>query len=124
MSRLNVLFIPLLIFLFGCGTSSDVLDVDYGADYILIVTEDRPSIVGNTLRVVVQYNGCSPNHEFEINALENDNREYQVWLRKITPNEDCQESFEESREYELPAETAQSRIRFTAPNFEGVLREI
>ncbi|MCC5942228.1 MAG: hypothetical protein JJU37_11865 [Balneolaceae bacterium] len=124
MKKINILLLSLLFLLLGCGTSSDPIDVDYGSDYLIIVTQDRPSVVGNTLRVVVFYNGCEPNHEFEVNTLEGDNNEYEVWLRKITPNQDCELSFEESREFELPAETNQSRIRFSAPNFEGILREI
>ncbi len=124
MFKTKLLLLPFLLIIFGCGTSSDPLDVDYGADYLIVVTEDRPSVVGNTLRVVLRYNGCEPNHQFELNSLENDNNEFEVWLRKITPNQDCDQSFEESREFELPAETNQSRIRFSAPNFEGILREI
>lgn len=113
-----------LAILTGCSSDSDPLSADFGADYSIVVTGDLPAVSSNTLRVILFYIGCEPNHEFTLNTEETGNNEYRVWLTKNTPNQDCQQSFEELREFPLPEETNGSRIVFIAPNFEGVLREI
>lgn len=112
-----------ILWLGGCGTDSDPGAPDFGSDYSVVLAGGSPSITGNSLSVILFYLGCEPNHEFVLNFEETGDNEFEIWLTKITPNQDCQESFEESRIFPLPAGLETGRIVFNAPNIQRVLRE-
>jgi hypothetical protein len=107
----------------GCGTETETTTIDFGADYSVVVSDDFPSLSGNELNVEVLYSGCEPNHEFDLRYTEIDEHEFEVWLNKLTPNQDCEESFREVRAFSLPDELQQGSLIFLGPNIERVLRE-
>jgi hypothetical protein len=117
-------FTLLLLFLTGaCGTETDPSSMDFGADYTIVLSDDFPSLNDDELNVEVLYTGCEPNHEFDLNHSETDEYEFEMWLYKLTPNEDCEESFQELRTFSVPDELEQGRLIFIGPNVEQVLRE-
>jgi hypothetical protein len=117
------LFFILIIFFLGCSTDSDEVPIDFGADYNIVVSDDLPDISGDELVVEVLYSGCEPNHDFAINFQSLRENENEMWLTKITPNQECEETFQEIRRFPLPEELQSGRLIFTGPNVNLVLRE-
>ncbi|MCC5907846.1 MAG: hypothetical protein JJU13_16660 [Balneolaceae bacterium] len=120
---LTSFFIILSFLMISCTTEADSIVVDFGADYSVLVSDDFPTISDNELNVEVLYTGCEPNHEFNLEYTEINENEFEVWLNKLTPNEDCEDSFQEVRVFTLPGELEEGKIIFLGPNIEIVLKE-
>ncbi|GEM_PF-585053 len=107
----------------SCGTEEDPPTIDFGADYIVVISDELPSILNNELNVEVLYTGCEPGHEFELNFQQVGENENEMWLTKITPNEDCITEFREVNVFPLPEELELGRLLFTVPNGQLILRD-
>lgn len=121
---ISILFISLSgLLLISCGTEADPPTIDFGADYSVIISDELPSIINNELNVEVFYTGCEPGHEFELNFQQVGENENEMWLTKITPNQDCNTEYREVRVFPLPEELQSGRLLFTMPNGQLVLRD-
>lgn len=120
--RILTLFIASL-FIIGCSTSTDINEVDFGAEYNVVVTDEFPNLTDNELQVEVSYSGCDPNHEFSLNFRQTNVSEYDVWLTKVTPDQDCRAFFQELVIQPLPEQLKSGRLFFIGPNERIVLRE-
>ncbi len=120
--RLLILFITTLLII-GCSTGTDIDEVDFGAEYNVVVTDEFPNLTDSELQVEVSYSGCDPNHEFSLNFRQTNVSEYDVWLTKVTPDQDCQAFFQELVIQPMPEEIRTGRVVFFGPNERIVLRE-
>jgi hypothetical protein len=116
--------ITALVILVSCGTEEEAPpEIDFGADYTVIVSDEFPSLSGDELSVELFYTGCEPGHEFDLNSLQTAETEHEVWLTKITPNDECNTEHQEVRVFTLPEPLLTGRLIFTAPNAQIVLRD-
>jgi hypothetical protein len=111
------------LLMISCGTEEEPPTIDFGADYSVIISDELPAIINNELNVEVLYTGCEPGHEFELNFQQIGENENELWLTKITPNEDCNTEFREVIVLPLPEELQSGRLVFTMPNGQLVLRD-
>lgn len=107
----------------GCSTNPEINEIDFGAEYNVVVTDEFPNLAGNELQIEVSYSGCNGNHEFSLNFRQTNQSEYDVWLTKVTPDQDCRAFFQELVIQPLPEQLQSGRITFLGPNERIVLRE-
>lgn len=105
MNKILIYSVGIIAIVFmGCTTGADDLSIDFGAEYEIIVTEDRPSLTDGELVVEVRYDGCNPAHEFELNLRAVGSDTMEMWLVKLTEDEDCDARFEQLNIYDIEGE--------------------
>lgn len=118
--------------LFGCSDDDDddtppntaPTIIDFGTNYAVVegITEptgiEIPVLAGDSLWVRVGFSGCSADHEFELRSrLLSENRA-EIWLYKITEDEDCAAYFAPNEIHRVPFEVlARNEIYLVGPGF-------
>ncbi len=114
--KLLIYTIGITVILFmGCSTGADDMSIDFGYEYEVIVSEDRPSLTDGELVVEVGYDGCDPAHEFELNLRAVGSDAMEMWLVKLTEDEECEDRFEQLNIYDIEEEIegASERVLLT-----------
>lgn len=98
--------------------------IDFGANYAIVEGETGPTgielpvLAGDSLWAVVGYSGCDGNHEFELRSRLLSESRAEVWLYKITEDEDCAAYFAHDETHRVPFDVLErNEIFLVGPGF-------
>lgn len=74
----------------------------FGYNYQINETETLPFVRDDSLFVEVSYSGCESEQVFSLEAAGNFSTIQEIWLFKITPDQDCDAFFTEERGFYIP----------------------
>lgn len=118
--------------LFGCSDDDDddappsptPAIIDFGANYAVLEGATGPTgieipvLAGDSLWVRVGFSGCSADHEFELRSRLLSANRAEVWLYKITEDEDCAAYFAPDEFHRIPFDVlARNEIFLVGPGF-------
>lgn len=108
-----------ILFIFVACTDSGTLKPEnsqFGTQYSLVTEGEVPFIREDTLVAEVTYSGCNGGHEFDL-ISQSTSSPAQLWLYKVTPNQDCEAFFRERKSFPLIQSMRQADdIQMLAPD--------